>query len=68
MSEVEKRNNLKKQSNIEYPKMFMAENLVYLFVTVIKIVRLGNTKNNVNVWYGDLVVNQRPETESIKSI
>ena len=68
MSEVEKRNNLKKQSNIEYPKMFMAEILVYLFVTVIKIVRLGNTKNNVNVWYGDLVVNQRPETESIKSI
>lgn len=68
MSEVEKRNNLKKQSNIEYPKMFMAETLVYLFVTVIKIVRLGNTKNNVNVWYGDLVVNQRPETESIKSI
>lgn len=52
MSEVEKRNNLKKQSNIEYPKMFMAETLVYLFVTVIKIVRLGNTKNNVNVWYG----------------
>ena len=68
MSEVEKRNNLKKQSNIEYPKMFIAETLVYLFVTVIKIVRLGNTKNNVNVWYGDLVVNQRPETESIKSI